>query len=591
LSANHHADVGADLGIKLGGNQNAIEQSTLGTEINTPVSNLTFYLAADGRLIDRHVSAFIRSRFTSERIQRLQTKPTQGLLWRIYGHVTIKWKTLNLYKGFLRSLLGMSNSHSRNIYKSTSYREGNLRDYLKKIDDPEMKECIKLASVMEQIKYLLPCPWCNCQSRDPQKGNRRHLILHCTNTKISNFRNRINNVVGSQIAALFLELQDRSSPNDNISLIYEIEKCFLDLQKKQVGRLLNVSKDRNMVYILVSNIIRKLQVDNVEDAIKLHPINFFLNLFHLTPDKLMVEPSDAELGVMDAVWLGLMPSSIAQIMYNSILAISRDFVDKEHGVHWKEKLFQDWKRIESLNMGRAIGLHRIMNGVGHDLKTTLIEKHHLQNVLKEAAAKRRIKAKRSSTCLQKESYKKPPKKRKTKNATEASPEICCNGITCGSEKVRWCGSSNFSPNTISIQRKQCLRCSLFTTSMKATNSILINLQEIQSHKQVKITKLLQEQKRKRNIDFTSLIHMLKTYIPSNVQFKRAQYISKNRPTEKWKRVCKLLIELATRKNILAVTTNNITSSLQKWIDDIERTIHTKNAELVHDKAFMNKCLK
>jgi len=591
LSANHHADVGAELGLQFNGYQEPDKQIVLKSTLHSPISNLTFYLTSDGHLIDRHVSAFIRCRFNLERVQRLQTKPTQGLLWRIFDHVTISWKTLNLHKGFLRSLHGMSNSHSRNIYKSPIYREGNLRNYLEKVHDPETKNCIQCAPIKEQMKYLLTCPWCQCQSQSSLKGNRRHLMLHCHNSKIAKFRTRINNVVGSQINAFFAELESRSSPSENLKLMHEVEACFLQLQRNHVGRLLKLSNARNILYIPIHEIINKLQKNSVQDAIKSHPINFFLNLFHITPDKLMMEPMDEESGLLDSVWLGLMPTTIAQIMYMSIKKISRNFGDREEGLFWKESMMQNWRQIESLNMGRATGIHRIMNGIGNEFQTDLIKKHNLQHMSNEIAAKKRSRAKRVSNHLRREKEPNQKKRRKMVSKNTANQNINCNGITCGLEKALWCGSSKFTPNTIPIQRKQCLRCSLFTTAMKSTADVMISLQQSQPYQQVKLVKLLQEQKQKRSVNFTSLIHMLKTYIPSNAEFKRAQYISKNRPTEKWKRICKLLAELSNRKTNPTPNIDNIATTLQKWINETEQTIQIKDQELVHNKAFMNKCLK
>jgi len=137
LSANHHADAGAEIGLKLHSTRESCMKESTKREFHKPESNLTFYYAADGHLIDRHISDFLRDRFNTERIQRLRMKPTQGFLWRIFDHVTITWTILNLHKGFLRSLLGMSNSHSRNIYKSQIYGNGNLLNFLESVNDNE----------------------------------------------------------------------------------------------------------------------------------------------------------------------------------------------------------------------------------------------------------------------------------------------------------------------------------------------------------------------------------------------------------------------------------------------------------------------
>ena len=295
--------------------------------------------------------------------------------------------------------------------------------------------------------------------------------------------------------------------------------------------------------------------------------------------------------MLDTMWLGLMPATIAQLMYSNIRDISRTFVDRDEGILWRKNLTHDWKQIENFNMGRAIGIHRIMNGVGTDHEAKLIDKHGLQQKQKEINSKKKSKAKRSLAHLQQESNEGQSKKSKKEINTKPVQETTCNGITCGLEKVRWCGTSIFCPNSIPINRKQCLRCSLFTTAMKTTANMLIHLQRIPSNNQIKMIQLLQIQKQKRNINFNSLIHMLKTFIPSNAQFQRAQYINKKRPTEKWERICKLLIELATRNTNPILNTNNAGTAIEKWINEIEQTIAMKNTELKHNKIFMDKCLK
>jgi len=395
----------------------------------------------------------------------------------------------------------------------------------------------------------------------------------------------LNNIVGSRLATFFEELGKKMRDKDKLDPIYEIERCFITLQDEQIGRLTKLSRSRNIAYIPIKDILRKLQVNDIEEAISCHPIKFFTNLFHLVPESMFVEPSDEELGVLDAVWMGLMPTPIAQIIYKNVKRISMNFGDKEEGIFWKESLTQDWKQIENFNMGRAIGIHRIMNGVGTELEAILTAKFDIPCTQKKSWRKRPSKAKRSSVCLQQEKSSRQNKKHKKEHDNASVLQTSCNGITCGLEKIRWCGTSIFSPNSIPIKRKQCLRCSLFITAMKATANILVHSQQIPSQKQVQMVKCLQEQKQKKHVNFNSLIHMLKTYIPSNVlQFKRAQYISKNRPTEKWKRICKLLVELATRRENPPLHQKDVTQTIQIWIDEVEQAIHVKDTELKHNIA-------
>ena len=586
LNANHHADVGAEMGIKL---QHKKTKCALNSsQFRIPPTDLTFFFTVNGQAVDRHISNCIQKAFSAEKVKRLQNKPTQGFLWRIMAHVTVSWKTLQLHKGFFRSLLGMSNSHTRNIYKSTPYRTGHLNEFLSSLSDPEQKNCIASASIGDQIKYLVQCPWCkSCQNRT-DKGNRRHHSLHCTHPKIVNFKSQMNNTIASMLDSFFKDIANESNEEEMISLIVEISNSFQNLQKSQVGRMKKLSKDRNILYLTIERIIEKLEGRDILTTIHSHPIAFYLDLFHITPDKLFSGPTDEETGVLDTVWMGLMPKAIADTIYKRVKEMSNGFTDKEDGTWWKEHMIQCWKRIESINMGRATGIHRILNGIGTEREEELIEKFSLQDLV----------MKRERNCRKSRRKVKPtddtqlsPSPNRKKRKLDNEIKIRCNGITCGLEKIRWCSKSNFHPNSIPATRKQCLRCSLFVTAMKSAASLLIDIQQMEATIQIKFITILREKSRKKRIEFTSLMNMLKKFVPTNEQFTRAQYISKNRPTEKWKRICKLLLDLSARNRNVPISPSSTTKTIQEWIHDIEQTIEIKNTELKLDNVFLRKCMQ
>jgi len=588
LNANHHADVGAEIGNRLP----SFFETQLSTDkltiFSKPSANLTFSFVCNGNIVDRHISGDIKRRLQMERIKRLRSKATQGVLWRIMPYVTITWKILNLHKGLFRSLLGMSNSHSRCIYKSATYRAGALQQFLSTVHDSEKRKCIEESPTQEQNKYILQCGWCSTSEANIHKGNRRHILLHCSNHKIVKFRRRMLNTLGLHLSNFFKEMEERTSTLAMTSFIKKIEEEFLKLQREQVGRLKQLSKTRNILYIDVNSYLIKIQADSISMAIKFHAIDFFLNLFHLQPERLINEPTDEELGILDTIWLGLMPITISKLVQKHLQNCSRK-VHGEDGSSWLLKMEHSWKAIEALNMGRAIGIHRIMSGIGSEKEKEFIATYDIQEVVnatKKRKQARAIPGKGGST-----EVKNDAKRRKKTVSGPKLVETRCNGITCGLEKVRWCPHNNFHPNMITINRKQCLRCSLFTTAMKTTLSMLIELENNSESIQLKFLKKLRQSGNKRKIDYSSLMTMLKEYIPSHKQFERAQYISKYRPTEKWKKICRLLLELSKNDTETTTTGASNTNPLSTWIADMEQTLNIKNTELKTDALFLRNCMK
>ena len=88
-----------------------------------PFPFLQFYLPRGHQNVYRNISEFCHEQFSILKVRKLQLKETQGLFWRILPATTTSWETPNLNKGWLRSLLGLSSTHTRKIYKPEVYRE------------------------------------------------------------------------------------------------------------------------------------------------------------------------------------------------------------------------------------------------------------------------------------------------------------------------------------------------------------------------------------------------------------------------------------------------------------------------------------
>jgi len=386
---------------------------------------------------------------------------------------------------------------------------------------------------------------------------------------------------------MFHELQEISSEPTVIQLIQDIERNYIALQNSQEGRIRKLHRSRNIGYIGIKSVLEQLQIPDIRTAIKNKPGHFFLKLFHITPEPIMEEPTDDELGTIDSSWLGLMPSTIDYTIRKCIHTVSIHLPDKEKTVYWKQRLLDSWKAIISINMGRCIGLHRIINEVGSDKVKELVETFNLNDLVKKTHLKRKAKRKRDREVIDNQVHLAPKKIAKLENRIEST----CNGITCGMEKKRWCGVNSFRPNSILVQRKQCMRCSVFMTAMKTTTEILIDMQATPVPTQHKFILLLRKLSKQYRINFSSLMNMLKLHIPANKQFTRAQYIRKTRPSEKWKRICKLLIELVKRQQGGAIKASQSTNQIQTWVKDLEQSVLTKNNDLTQDKKFLQQCLK
>ena len=153
LSGNHHADRAADLGITF---RNFAKDSI----VDVIPSNLTFSISWNGKTVDRHVGDTLWTKFAAERLKRLRTKATQGLLWRIRHLSSSSWEDINSKKSLLRLLLGLTNTHTRCIYKSDVTRNGYISDFLSTVKDPERKSSIENSSSTNKISYIINCKRC-----------------------------------------------------------------------------------------------------------------------------------------------------------------------------------------------------------------------------------------------------------------------------------------------------------------------------------------------------------------------------------------------------------------------------------------------
>ena len=483
LSANHFADACADYGKTF---------VHLPRSFDCPPPFLRFFVTCNGRNIDRHLSNFLHDAFSELKIRKLRTNKTQGLLWRILHLTTTSWEILSLYKGWFRSLLGLSSTHTRRIYKSSTYRECCKAVIFSKTPATDKCTEIKKATTSKLIDLLSPCLWCQDQSHGLRKGNRNHLFLHCNNNDIIHFRTKISNLIESKLRIFFLDLKRVTNEQHIEKCVINIEKQFLHAQEKQEGRLRKVNKNLNTRYLSIETILSRESLGSIKDALESRQFNFLSEIFGLIPNCNGTEIMDDQIGVTDCPWLGLTPTFVDKAMLECCFSIHQFISHKESANVLINTLKHSWKEIMNLIMGKAIGLHKIIGSTGTRLekewrKEFDIDINSISKLKKEikklsSAGDMDIKFRKVKRKLIASNFN-PAQRQKKQKLFEDVRKLndnfkLCSGVTCDKRNSAWYPNSQFSTNRIKPSIKQCQRCSRFMTALRKAQSIIIHMLEL-----------------------------------------------------------------------------------------------------------------
>jgi len=576
LSANHHADRAAELGIKF---NNFTREST----VDVISSTLRFFTSWNGRTIDKHSGDTLWEKFTEERLKRLRTKATQGLLWRTLHLSSTSWKQINPNKSLLRALLGLTNTHTRCIYKSDVTREGFISEFLSNIQDPERKESIEQSSTKNKLSYISECKRCVCNNSFQRHGNIRHMILYCNNHRIVSFRTHLLNLIEMRLKYLFSEIWNNSSDSLLIQMVNEVSNCFDQMQSRQEARLIPIPTIFNNQYITIQHLLSKHNLNNIQDALQAKH-NIFLELFGIIPQTLPFTLLDSHLGTLDLPWLGLMPRVITKCVNSFIHKASLSSIHKKSSSArvWKENMKRDWKEILSLNMGRVIGLHNISGSHGKEIEKTYLDK---LNAAVNITADSDI-TDASPICIQDD--KDEVKQKKRKRSVPISEMKQCISISCGREHRFWMKNKTLTAYSIPIANKQCQRCTNYGTAMKASVQTLQFLKTFDEDNGQKMLLKLRTIKHSNRLQYNSLMDMLHKYHPSSEFFGKARFISKKRLSEKSKKICHILMTLFQQSTYSQNT--SFKSSISEMIEKIQSSLCLISRNAINDK-FIVKTLR
>ena len=348
LSANHLADKVADIPTR--NKSQIINEQDL--SIHNPPSPLRFFLTIDGKTVDKHISNILPIRFTMEKIKRLKTKKTQGLLWRLFDHVTISWKDMQFHKGVQRLLLGLSRTHTRSLYKSTTYREGILREYLDTLDcDKQIKE-IRNLSQRKLIDTLSGCKWCNQNfGTATEKGNCMHALLSCNHVDTQSYRTNLRISIQLEIQNLVELIITYTSEKGAIKFLNKTKETFITLQENQCGCLCRIPRVNNNSYATMKDLLRKYDEQDILTCVRNNIGTFSLEIFGIIPQNANAYRDDANIGVADGPWLGLIPNKLDEAVHNHIKII-RHAVSHLASRNEITDMFKDkWGLIKELLLG------------------------------------------------------------------------------------------------------------------------------------------------------------------------------------------------------------------------------------------------
>ena len=569
LNANHIADKIADLPLT---KAFAIHE-LCDYNVRNPISPLRFIITSNGQSIDKHVSAVLRRSFVQERIKRIKTKETQGLLWRIKESINMTWDELNTHKGYLRSLLGLSRTHTRSIYKNINYKQGCKLEQLEGLDDEMDKQRIKEMKQKELTAFLSKCSWCppTCSQRH-HHGNRLHALLYCAHGNLQHFRNNVRKIINEEICNMIRMVEEYTSANNAKKLVRDISSTYLHLQMTQEGRLKKIPSHLNHAYISLEALQEKYGSEDILQCILSTKHTAAAELFGLIPQHTNGIDSDAKIGAADVTWLGLIPDKINAIIksHRAIFKATTIHLTNKNGL--LENFDDKWKLIKGLILGLAAGMHKIIGSTSKAISGKLQKKHKLE-AYTITALKKKIKRTQEGNATSSDKTFEDPKCIPCSNKNEQHNAhgihtTNCSGITCAINKPTWTILENFQTNKIPSGKKHCLRCTRHSSAIRAaTTTLQTFIQDATAPDKKKFEQVLQSASLTKPC-YLQFMHLLQRHLPTDKQRVRTKYTNKSRVSDTHKTMCRVITQAYITDDTAPALQFGKTSNISKALNEI-----------------------
>ena len=579
LNMNHHADIGAEVGIK------CLKRNIKKFKLTNPPSALRFQFTWEGSVLDKHVNQFIRKQIYNERVHRLKTKDTQGLLWRFINETTSDWSDIAKHKGWLRALTGLSRTHTRSLYKSEVYREGCNIERMNCISKDNICEAIKEKNlkVKDIITKCSSCTWCEDHKNQPTpKGNRLHAMLHCSHPHLSSFRRKMSNIIEQKLKNLFLQLQSYSNEQFIIDLLGNIEEECTFLQQSDLGRS-DKAHHNDFTYISRKDLLKKYEISNCIEGLKIKG-KFCSEIMGIDQQRTSIARQDGKLGILDAFWLGLVPARLDNVVKDYVNPYKLMQFTPEIAAckNINKELLESWNAIKDLLKAKAIGLHRIIGEISKRKEKAFkkvyeMSKGTFKEIKDERKQQKSILANSDDNIQTKPGSPNSPMEEGDLTQKELPEKVTCKGITCNRSNQRWSVGQNFTQQKVLPASKHCQRCSKFNTAMRQSTSILENIGIQPASKKSKTLDKAISKAITSGIDYTLMTTMLEEcQMPTDLPSVQAITIKKPNTTktlDRHKLICRIITQAmkttsstdanSTEYNTFSIAAAKIRKGLEK----------------------------
>ena len=534
LNANHWADLCAGLPKTC-----HFQDNKYSGQIHLPRLAQRFFITWGGETLDKDIACRLRKIFLTEKLKRLRSKPTQGLLWRLMPSISTSWNNILEHKGWLRSLAGFSNSHTRALYKSEIYRNGNWIEHHP--DTP-----LEATTITSRIKEALQCTWCEqkevhggeCKSSLLEKGNRYHHLFHCKHTKLRRFRNRIDGLIERNLMDMIKIMMTAGGIKEAERGITRLMSCIRELDMENVGRLemMNMQQHKSRT---VEEWCSTLKTGTIIEAILQKKVTI-KELLQISPEAMTPSLEDRYVGTCNAMQFGLIPIRIQGMIekisqfreIHGLESATRRVLSKE--------FLKYWDLLTQLLIARAGGMHRLMSGVCKqreiDWKNTYKDTLMLQGFqdIKQELIKNKSKKRKSTPLAGLDGEKK-------RKIVATASQKACSGISCRKGATAGISIDNKCPTFIPQGTRQCQRCSKWQMAMRKGAHHLHRIASEQSPAtREKVLDNIKQQSTS-SPDFISLMNLLNDKTDSEVGNK-VQFKSKGkRISDQDKLVCRVIV--------------------------------------------------